>query len=275
VAEVHKNRNSGISYREAIPDLPSGLAPMLCLHGFPQSSYVWRHLLPAAAESGRRAIAPDLHGFGDSEPDRPGTWEHHIESLEEFRRQTGLEQAVLVVHDWGGLIGLRWACDHPDAVNALVISNTGFFPDAEWHALAKALQTEGQGETLIDSFSRDGLEAALGGLGTRFDETALDEYWKAFATEDRRRSILELYRSGDFSKLEPYRGRLADLAVPTLILWGGGDQEYTPVESAHSFVEMIPGASLVVVDDAGHFVWEAQPQRCVDEVIGFLEQRAA
>jgi haloalkane dehalogenase len=270
VTEVSLKRSGEMAYREAMPEGSSDLTPVLCLHGFPQSSYVWRFLLPALADSGRRAYAPDLAGFGDSEPDRPGTWERHLESVEAFRREIGLERVVLVVHDWGGLIGLRWACDHPNAISALVISNTAFFPDAEWHALAKALQTEGQGETLIDSFSREGLEAALSGLGSRFDEDALDEYWKAFTTEDRRRSLLDLYRSGDLSKLEPYRGGLAALGVPTLILWGGGDQEYTPVEGAHSFQEMIPGATLVLVDDGGHFVFEAEPKRCVREVIGFL-----
>ncbi len=68
---------------------------------------------PPSPTPGRAAYAPDLHGFGDSEPDRPGTWEHHMESLEAFRREIGLERVVLVVHDWGGLIGLRWACDQP------------------------------------------------------------------------------------------------------------------------------------------------------------------
>ena len=105
-----------MAYREAVPETATDLAPVLCVHGFPQSSYVWRHLLPALADSGRRAYAPDLHGYGDSEPDRPGTWERHLESVEEFRREIGLERVVLVVHDWGGLIGLRWACDHPDAI---------------------------------------------------------------------------------------------------------------------------------------------------------------
>jgi haloalkane dehalogenase len=271
VATVELKQAAGLAYRESVPETDSGRDPVLCVHGFPQSSYVFRHLLPALADSGRRALAVDLHGFGDSEPDRPGTWEHHIESLQAFHQELGLERVVLVVHDWGGLIGLRWACDHPEVISGLVISNTGFFPDAEWHALAKALQTEGQGETLIDSFSREGVEAALSGLGTKFDSEALDEYWKAFTTEDRRHSLLELYRSGDLSKLEPYRGRLADLGVPTLILWGGGDQEYTPVESARAFEEMIPEAKLVVVEDAGHFVFEAEPQRCNREVLGFLE----
>ena len=62
-----------------------------------------------------------------------------------------------VVHDWGGLIGLRWACEQPAAVQALVISSTGFFPDGKWHGMAKALRTPGEGEALVDGLDRDGL----------------------------------------------------------------------------------------------------------------------
>ena len=80
--------------------------PVLCLHGWPQSSYMWRHLLPALASSGRRAVAPDLPGFGDSPPDPPGTWERHVEAVERFRRAIGLDRVVLVVHDTGA----RSAC---------------------------------------------------------------------------------------------------------------------------------------------------------------------
>ncbi|MEK6251537.1 MAG: alpha/beta hydrolase [Actinomycetota bacterium] len=271
MAELTLRRAGQMAYREALPDEPAGLAPVLCVHGFPQSSYVWRHLLPALAESGRRAVAPDLRGFGDSAPDPPGTWERHTEALEWFRQEVGLDRFVLVVHDWGGLIGLRWACDHPGAAVALVISNTGFFPDSEWHDLGKALRTKGQGETLIDSVSREGLGALLGTLGSRFDDEAVSEYWEAFTTEDGRRGMLELFRSGDFSKLEPYRGRLAALGVPALIIWGD-NEEYTPAEGAHNFAEQLPDARLVFIDDAGHFVFEDEPERCVREVLDFLDQ---
>src|SRR2546421_10971278 len=104
----------GIAYREAEPSQVSERLPVLCLHGWPQSSYMWRHLLPALSSAGRRALAPDLSGFGDSSPDPPGTWERHVEAIERFRRKIGLDRVVLVVHDTGGAIGLRWACDHPD-----------------------------------------------------------------------------------------------------------------------------------------------------------------
>src|SRR3954452_18176132 len=82
---------------------------VLLVHGYPESSYMWRDVLPALAAAGFYALAPDLPGYGDSEADPSGTWERHVEALERFRAQHGLDTLALVVHDWGGLIGLRWA----------------------------------------------------------------------------------------------------------------------------------------------------------------------
>ena len=247
---------------------------MLCVHGFPESSYTWRGLLGPAAATGRRAIAPDLPGYGDSPADLPGTWERHVETLERFRAAVGIERCVLVAHDWGGLIGLRWACDHPEAVAGLVISNTGFFPDGEWHELGRTLRTEGQGETLMDSVSRDGLAAILGQLGRGVDDAVIDEYWKGFATADGRRGMLDLYRSGDLEKLEPYEGKLAELGVPTLVVWGE-NEEYTPSTLAERFRHEIPHAEVVLIEGAGHFLWDDQPEACAREVVKFLAGAAA
>jgi haloalkane dehalogenase len=63
---------------------------------------MWRHLLSALAAAGRRALAPDLPGFGDSAPNPPGTLERHVDTVERFRLQLGLDHVVLVVHDTGG-----------------------------------------------------------------------------------------------------------------------------------------------------------------------------
>jgi haloalkane dehalogenase len=269
VALEWRKQVNGIGYLEALPPEPSSLEPVLCVHGFPESSHTWRHLLPAVAAAGRRAVALDLPGYGDSPPDPPGTWERHVDSLERFRLALGLERVVLVVHDWGGLIGLRWACDHAESVAGLVISNTGFFPDGEWHELGRTLQTEGQGEALIDSVSRDGLAALLGRLGHGFDDRVIDEYWKAFESEDGRRGMLELFRSGDLEKLEPYQGRLATLGAPTLVIWGE-NEEYTPSVGAERFGREIPHAEVVMIDNAGHFLWDDEPEACSREVIAFL-----
>ena len=272
MGDVEVKSVDGIAYREILPAGRGQGAPVLCLHGWPQSSYMWRHLLPALALGGRRAIAPDLPGFGDSPPDPPGTWERHVEGIEQFRVALGLERVVLAVHDTGGAIGLRWACDHPDAVSSLVISNTGFFPDYEWHEIASAMRTEGQGEALVDSLSRDGFTALLdaasdGGIDTQ----AMDEYWKAFATEGSRRAMLELYRSFDLDQLEPYQGKLGELGVPALVLWGEQD-DFLPDDYAARFAAEIPGAELVMLPGTRHFLFEDDPERCSSEVVEFLRR---
>lgn len=256
----------GIAYRHAGP--PAG-PPALMLHGYPESSYMWRAAMDAAAAAEWHAIAPDLPGFGDSPPDPPGTWERHVEAVDRLHSGLGLGPVALVVHDWGGLIGLRWACDHPDAVRALVISSTGFFADGKWHGMAKALRTEGTGEELVEGLTREAFGAMLREASPALDLAATDEYWKCFADEGRRRGQLELYRSGDFAKLEPYQGRLAELGVPTLLLWGESDP-FAPVAGGRRLEREIPGAELVVVEGGGHFVWEDEPARTAEALAAFL-----
>jgi haloalkane dehalogenase len=152
-------------------------------------------------------------------------------------------------------------------VEALVISSTGFFPDGKWHGMARAMRTAGTGEQLVDGLDRDGFAAVLRSASPGFGYDAIDEYWKAFADEPRRRGHLELYRSGDFEKLAGYR--LADLAVPVLLVWGEGD-EFAPVAGAHRFERELADTELVVIDGAGHFVWEDAPERCAEAVVRFL-----
>ena len=260
-----------LAYREVLPGGADDSTPAaLFLHGYPTSSYLWRNVLPAAAAAGFRAVAPDLPAFGDSPADLPGTWERQVDHVERFRRELGLGDVVLGVHDWGGLIGLRWACDNADAVRALVITDTGFFPDGRWHGMAKALRTEGEGEQLLANLNRDLVAMALQQVSPGLPDDAIDQYWKAFADDDRKQAHLDLYRSGDFSKLEPYDGKLAALGVPAVIVWGAKD-EFAPVGGAHRFHKQLPGANLVVLDDAGHYVMEDDPARVAREIRTFLE----
>jgi haloalkane dehalogenase len=258
----------GLAYRESLPDADVR-GEVLLVHGYPQSSYMWRSVLVALSDAGFRAVAPDLPGSGDSPPRRPGTWERHIEALESFRVAAELERPALVVHDWGGLIGLRWACEHPDDVCALVISDTGFFPDGKWHGLARTLRTDGQGEELMASLTPAGFEEIMRQSAPRADPDAIAEYAKAHSDGERRASVLDLYRSGDFGKLASYDGALTELGVPTLILWGEHD-DFAPLASAHRFAREIPHAQLVIVDGAGHFLFDEEPERAAQEVTSFL-----
>jgi haloalkane dehalogenase len=257
---------AGLAYRSA--GETDGRAALL-VHGFPESSYMWRHAIDALAEAGCHAVAPDLPGFGDSEPDPPGTWERHVAALERFVDELGLGPVALVTHDWGVMIGLRWACEHPSLVSALVVSDGGFFPDREWHDVAKVLRTPGQGEELIQAFTREGLGDALKAESPGLTDSALDEYWKAFADGVRRQAHLDLYRSGDFEKLNAFEGCLAGLGVPALVVWGGRDR-YAEVALAHRFHDELPGSELEIFDEAGHFVWEDEPDRASGALARFL-----
>ena len=262
---------AGLAYREA-GDGARGT--VLLVHGYPESSFMWRHALDALASAGWRALAPDLAGFGDSSPpDEPATWEYHVDSLERFRVSLGLDDVVLVTHDWGVLIGLRWACDHPGAARALVISDGAFFADRRWHDFADVMRTPGEGEKLVSGFTREGLEGMLGQLSSGMGPEAFAEYWKGFASERRRRGHLELYRSGDFSKLSPYEGRLAALDVPVLVMWGGDDR-FSSARMADRYVAEIPGTERVVFDGVGHFIWEDEPRGTTRALVDFLGRRA-
>jgi len=246
---------------------------VLLVHGYPASSHMWRPALAAIAARGLYAIAPDLPGYGDSEADPPGTWTRHVEALEALRQAEGLENVALVGHDWGGLIGLRWACDHPDAVWAIVASDTGFFPDGRWHGMADALRTPGQGEQLVDGMTLEAFTAMLGSISTGIGPEDAREYFKAFADEPRRRGQLELYRSGEFSELAAYDGKLAELGVPFLALWGAEDP-FAPVAGARRFAREVPGAQVQVIPGTGHFVFEDAPETAAEALAAFLGESA-
>ena len=222
------------------------------------------------ARPGRRSVAPDLYCLGDSSDPGPATFERNRDALGRLHSELGLERVVLVVHDWGGFVGLAWACEHPDLVAALVISDAGFFSDGRWHGMAEALRSD-QGETLASALDRDGFAALLRSDGAQFSDDEVDAYWRPFESGRGREAMLEFYRSMDFEKLAPYEGGLAALGVPTLLLWGADDR-FAPMGGARRFEREIPGARLVALEGVGHFAYDQAPERCTEEVVGFLRE---
>ncbi len=101
---------------------------VLCLHGEPTWSYLYRKMIPVFLEAGMRVIAPDWFGFGRSDKpvhDADYTWDFHYSSMLGLVDALGLERVTLVVQDWGGLLGLTLPVTHPDLVHRLLIMNTG------------------------------------------------------------------------------------------------------------------------------------------------------
>jgi haloalkane dehalogenase len=257
----------GIAYREAGP--PDGPAALL-VHGWPYSSYMWTPVLERLGAAGIRAIAPDLPGYGDSPPDPPGTWARHVDAVERLRTALGLERAAVGGHDWGLVIGLRWAVEHREAVSALVLSNGGAaMVEGEWHPVAEAMRSEGEGEGFMRYLSRELFDARFRQLSTRMTPEARDEYWKCVSDPVRRHCVLDLYRSAEAEELVRYVDAPARLAVPTLVLWGD-DDDMVPMSIADHFHRITPGSKLVVLENARHALYDDEPEAASAAIADFL-----
>ena len=114
-----------IAYVEAGP---RDADPVLCLHGEPSWSFLWRKVIPPLAAAGHRVIAPDLVGFGRSDKPlhrRDYTYARHVGWMAGLLTQLDLARVTLVAQDWGGLIGLRLVAEHGDRFARVVVANTG------------------------------------------------------------------------------------------------------------------------------------------------------
>jgi pimeloyl-ACP methyl ester carboxylesterase len=271
VAVAKLRREGVIAYREAVPEGEATGEPVVCVHGFPESSRMWVLLMEALGDAGRRALAPDLYALGDSPDFGPATFENSLERFSEWVDALRLGRVGLVVHDWGGFVGLAWACSNPDRVDSLVVSNTGFFADGKWHGMAKLLRSE-QGEEIIGALDRGGFDAMMNSNGEVFSAEDLDAYWAPFdqaAGGRGQRATLEFYRSMDMEKLEPWQGKLAKLGAPALLVWGA-DDSFAPLAGAKRFEREIPGAKLLAIEGGGHFIFDEQRERAVAEAVAFL-----
>jgi haloalkane dehalogenase len=111
---------------------PADAHPVVLLHGEPTWGFLWRHVLPPLLDAGLRVVVPDLVGFGRSDKPQPREWYGHdrlADALEQHLRDALGEDTpvTLVVHDWGGLLGLPWAATHRDRVARLVVLDTGLY----------------------------------------------------------------------------------------------------------------------------------------------------
>ncbi len=108
-------------------------AAVLMLHGEPSWSYLYRKMIPLFAQAGLRALAPDLIGFGKSDkPERMDdyTYQGHVDWLREWMEALDLRRMTLVCQDWGSLLGLRLAAEHPERFDRIVVAN-GFLPTGD------------------------------------------------------------------------------------------------------------------------------------------------
>ncbi|MGQ9925317.1 MAG: alpha/beta fold hydrolase [Chloroflexaceae bacterium] len=252
--------------------------PVVLLHGNPTWSFYYRRLISGLRDD-HRVIVPDHMGCGLS--DKPQTYPYtlstHIANLDRLLSYLDLGQIDLVVHDWGGPIGLGWAVTHPERVRRLVVLNTAAFlsPRLPWRIAVCRYPFFGD-------LAVRGLNAfALGGTLMAVERPMRPEvrygYLLPYRSWRDRVAIQGFVRDIPMHPGHPTWAVVdaidRDLAAlrkhPLLILWGGKDWCFTDHFLA-GWLERFPAAEALRFDDAGHYVLEDAHEEIVPRVQRFL-----
>ena len=257
--------------------------PVVLLHGWPQTWYEWRHVIPALAKH-HRVIAPDLRGLGDSSRPEGGydkktvagdIWELVTGKIAETRFH-------LVGHDWGGPTAYALAAAHPEAISRLVIIDVvipgdgGDFSQGgrRWHHqfhmtpdLPEAL-TQGREEIYLRWFYR-----VFGHRPDAITDNDISEYLRTYAQPGAMRAGFEYYRAlpQDAAENAEIVARFK-LPMPVLAIGGAGGRGRAsePEQSLRRVATNVRGE---IIDACGHWIPEEQPERLAQLLLGFFAER--
>jgi haloalkane dehalogenase len=273
--------DSTMSYR----DVGAG-QPIVFLHGNPTSSHLWRRILPAIHAPLRR-LAPDLIGMGESgKPQIAYRFAHHADYLDAWFDALGLDQVLLVGHDWGGALAFDWAARHPDRTRGIVFLETIVRPMSwalfgeQTREMFRAFRTPGVGEHLILE-QNVFIEQALPQLITNLDPADLDVYRHPYPTRESRLPVLEWTRSlpldGDpadvVARVEAYDRWLArSPEVPKLLLtFAAGPGQMMTTEVVEWCEGNIASLETARLGPAGHHAPEDQPDAIAEAISAWID----
>jgi haloalkane dehalogenase len=258
--------------------IDEGAGPaVLFVHGTPTWSFEWRHLIRTLAPS-HRCIALDHLGFGLSDRPVGASYapESHAERLRQLVDQLGLRDFTLVVHDFGGVIGLPLAVEDPGRVSRLVVINSWMWHLGDDPAVRRIGRLFGGviGRFLYErlNFSLRVIMPAAYADRKRLPANVHAQYLAPFAdARGRGRVLWPLARSlgrpsPHAERLWERRSELADM--PALIIWGMKDPAVKPHQLAR-WRSALPHADVVEVD-AGHWPHEEAPDAVCASVTAFL-----
>ncbi|MDT4912441.1 MAG: haloalkane dehalogenase [Pseudonocardiales bacterium] len=258
---------------------PADGEPVLLLHGEPSWSYLYRSMIPRLADAGLRTVAPDLVGFGRSDkPTRTEdhTYARHVEWVRFLVEDVlDLRGITLVGQDWGGLIGLRLAAEHPERVARIVAANTGLptgdqpMPDI-WHQFRMAVQSAPSLD--IGRFVAAGCKRGL-------DDAARAGYDAPFPDESYKAGPRAMPGLVPYQPDNPASGanraawhRLAGSTTPMLLAFSDSD----PITGAMAPIlertmAGAAGRTHPTIENAGHFLQEDAGPELAAAIIDFVQ----
>jgi pimeloyl-ACP methyl ester carboxylesterase len=273
-----------VFYREAGH---TGAPAVLLLHGFPTSSHMFRHLIPALADR-YRVVAPDYPGFGYSAlpqgPMQAYSFASIAQTMAAFTDTVGLSRYAIYIQDYGAPIGLRLALLRPERVTGLIVQNGNAYEEglSEAWAPLRAYWKEPTYE------HRERLLAWLDEAGTRLQyvaglaETDLERFapdtwaldWGVLSRLGHIDHQLHLF--GDYQTnvaLYPtFHDYFRTHQPPALIVWGAKDPFFT-TEGARAYARDLENAEIHLINDAGHFALESHGPYVIALIRDFLQRR--
>ncbi|MDP3490999.1 MAG: alpha/beta hydrolase [Phenylobacterium sp.] len=224
----------------AVDETGAGDRLALCLHGFPESRFSWRAQLPVLAGLGYRVWAPDLRGYGETEPKPQDVDSYRMERLLEdvaaLIDAAGAREVMLVAHDWGAAVAWTFAARKVRPLSRLVIMNVPH-PAVFAQVLRRSpkqmlrswymafFQIPGLPERMLLARDAQAIRRAFSGMAqdkSRFPEAVLDRYARDAQRPGAITGMINWYRAAarhaDFMR-EPW----AKIEIPTLVIWGEAD----------------------------------------------------
>lgn len=256
--------------------------PILLVHGNPTWSFLWRNLV-LALRNQYRTIAVDHLGCGLSDKPAEDTYTivHHTSRLVTLLRQLDLRDVCLVVHDWGGAIGLGAALAEPARVSRLILFNTGAFPPPYFPWRIRVCRTPILGRVAVqgvNAFARAALTMAME-EPSRLSRAERAGMIAPYNSWRHRRAIYEFVADipagpahPTWSVLARLENELPQLAhLPCRIVWGMRDWCFRP-ECLDRIAAILPRAEITRIAHAGHWVMEDARDEVIAHVREFLAQ---
>jgi pimeloyl-ACP methyl ester carboxylesterase len=232
---------------------PGRREAVVFVHGNPGPMDDWEDLLPAVAGFAR-AVAMDMPGYGRA--DHPKCFDYSIPGyaryLGQLLDQLSVDRAHLVMHDFGGPWGLRWAIDHPNRVGSLSLINAGVLEGYRWHGFARLWQTPVIGELTQLTVTSWGMHRTLNAMSPKPLPRSFIDRVMTYADWGHKRAVLKLYRAskhvGGIAPVIPESLR----AKPVCVIWGAGDPFIEPA-FAEKQKRYFPAAEVHLLPGLGHW----------------------
>lgn len=236
---------------------PEDGAVVLLLHGFPESRLAWRAALPALAEVGFRAIAPDQRGYSPGAQPDPHDLSNYAfdELIDDALRLAGTDRFHLVGHDWGGQVAWGVAAAHPEQLLSLTVMSRPH-PQAFRNAMDSSEDQQHRSRHHTAFLEPD--------AGPKFLANPTVPISEVLQDPEAMEAALAWYRAN-----VQLRAIIGTITVPTLYIWGDQDETVGP-EAARGTPDFVSDCRMEVLEGVGHFVMEDAPERAIELMLDHL-----